>query len=223
LKTSSLSEAAVYAKRFRGLGKVLDWRPDGGGPVLFPISEHEDEMQSVTTGYGQYDKPEDFLDTFTSFVKNNQNKIAAMNVVVQRPRDLTREQLRSLKLELDKMGFSEMSLRRAWNDASNEDIAASIIGFIRQAAIGDPLIPFDERVQAATKTILSKSKWTSPQKTWLRRIADQISLEIVVDREAIDQGTFQAQGGFNRLNKVFNGQLEEILSNFNEELWKTSA
>lgn len=223
LKASSPSEAADYAKRFRGLGKVLDWRPDGGGPVLIPISEHEDEMQSVTTGYGRYDKPEDFLDTFTSFVKNNQNKIAAMNVVVQRPRDLTREQLRSLKLELDKMGFSEMSLRRAWNDASNEDIAASIIGFIRQAAIGDPLIPFDERVQTATKTILSKSKWTSPQKTWLRRIADQISLEIVVDREAIDQGTFQAQGGFNRLNKVFNGQLEEILSNFNEELWKTSA
>jgi type I restriction enzyme R subunit len=156
-------------------------------------------------------------------VKNNQNKIAALNVVVQRPRDLTRGQLRSLRLELDKMGFSETSLRKAWSDASNEDIAASIIGFIRQAAIGDPLIPFDERVQAATKAILSKTSWTSPQKTWLRRIADQIAQEIVVDREAIDQGTFQAQGGFNRLNKVFNGQLEAILSDFNEELWKTSA
>lgn len=64
-------------------------------------------MHAVTTGYGEYDKPQDFLDTFSSFVKNNQNRIAALAVVVQRPRELTRTELRSLRLELDKMGFSE--------------------------------------------------------------------------------------------------------------------
>lgn len=223
LKNHSPEEAAAYAKRFAGLGKILDWDPDGSGPNLIPISHHEDTMHAVTTGYGEYEKPEDFLDTFTSFVKNNQNQIAALSVVVQRPRDLTRAQLRSLRLELDKMGFSETSLRRAWSDASNEDIAASIIGFVRQAALGDALIPFETRVQQATKSILSKAKWTDPQKTWLRRIAEQITNEIVVDRESIDQGTFAAQGGFNRLNRVFNGELESILSEFNEELWKVSA
>ena len=223
LKTYTPEEAAAYAKKFAGLGKILDWDPDGSGPNLIPISHHEDEMRTVSTGYGEYEKPEDFLDTFTSFVKNNQNRIAALSVVVQRPRDLTRAELRSLRLELDKMGFSETTLRRAWNDASNEDIAASIIGFVRQAALGDPLVPFETRVQNATKAILAKGKWTDPQKTWLRRIAEQIMKEIVVDRESIDQGTFAAQGGFNRLNRVFNGQLETILSDFNEELWKVSA
>ena len=83
--------------------------------------------------------------------------------------------------------------------------------------------PFETRVQAATKAILTKSKWTDPQKTWLRRIAEQITKEIVVDRDSIDQGTFAAQGGFNRLNRVFNGKLENILHDFNEELWKVSA
>tara|TARA_R110000868_G_scaffold10357_1_gene51030 strand:- start:15356 stop:18700 length:3345 start_codon:yes stop_codon:yes gene_type:complete len=223
LKNHTSDQAAAYAKKFAGLGKVLDWNPDGSGPNLIPISHHEDSMHAVTTGYGEYDKPEDFLDTFTSFIKNNQNRIAALSVVVQRPRELTWAELRSLRLELDKMGFSETSLRRAWNDASNEDIAASIIGFVRQAALGDPLIPFETRVQTATKAILAKAKWTDPQKTWLRRIAGQISKEIVVDRDSIDQGTFAAQGGFNRLNRVFNGKLENILSDFNEELWKASA
>ncbi|WP_254252257.1 type I restriction-modification system endonuclease [Loktanella salsilacus] len=223
LKNHTPEQAAAYAKRFAGLGKILDWDPDGSGPNLIPISHHEDSMHAVTTGYGEYEKPEDFLDTFTSFVKNNQNRIAALSVVVQRPRELTRAELRSLRLELDKMGFSETSLRRAWNDASNEDIAASIIGFVRQAALGDALIPFETRVQMATKAILAKGKWTDPQKTWLRRIAEQITKEIVVDRESIDQGTFAAQGGFNRLNRVFNGELENILSDFNEELWKVSA
>lgn len=223
LKKYTPAQAASYAKQFAGIGKVLDWDPDGSGPNLIPISHHPDSIAGVTTGYGDYDKPEDFLDTFTSYVKNNQNKIAALSVVVQRPRDLTRAELRNVRLALDKMGFSETSLRRAWNDASNEDIAASIIGYIRQAALGDALIPFDTRVQQATKAIISKAKWTDPQKTWLRRIAEQINKEIVVDRESIDQGTFAAQGGFNRLNKVFNGQLETILHDFNEELWKVSA
>ena len=223
LKNHTPEQAAAYAQRFPGLGKILDWDPDGSGPNLIPISHHEDAMHAVTTGYGEYEKPEDFLDTFTSFVKNNQNRIAALSVVVQRPRELTRKELRSLRLELDNMGFSETSLRRAWNDASNEDIAASIIGFVRQAALGDALIPFENRVQLATKTILAKGKWTDPQKIWLRRIAEQIIKEVVVDRESIDQGTFAAQGGFNRLNRVFNGELENILSDFNEELWKVSA
>lgn len=222
-KRCSPSEVAAHAKKFAGLGRILDWNPDGSGPNLIPISYHEDSMDAVTTGYGEYDKPEDFLDTFSSFVKNNQNRIAALSVVVQRPRDLTRAELRSLRLELDKMGFSETSLRRAWNDASNEDIAASIIGFVRQAALGDPLIPFATRVQQATKAILAKSRWTDPQKQWLRRIAEQIVKEIVLDRDSIDHGNFAAHGGFNRLNKVFNGQLETILHDFNEELWKVSA
>jgi type I restriction enzyme R subunit len=178
LRQGSPGDAAFHAIKYEGLGKILDWNPDGSGPNLIPISHHKDSMHSVTTGYGEYDKPEDFLDTFTSFVKNNQNKIAALSVVVQRPRELTRTELRNLRLELDKMGFSETSLRRAWNDASNEDIAASIIGFVRQAALGDALIPFETRVQAATKVILAKAKWTDPQKTWLRRIAEQITKEI---------------------------------------------
>jgi type I restriction enzyme, R subunit len=54
---------------------------------------------------------------------------------VQRPRELTREQLRQLRLELDAKGFTDAKLRRAWADAKNEDIAASIIGYLRQAAL----------------------------------------------------------------------------------------
>lgn len=223
LRQGSPGEVAAHAKKYAGLGKILDWNPDGSGPILIPISHHPDHPLPTLTGYGEYDKPEDFLDTFRSFVKNNQNQIAALTVVVQRPRDLTRAELRSLRLELDKMGFSETSLRRAWNDASNEDIAASIIGFVRQAALGDPLIPFEARVQQATKAILAKTKWTDPQKQWLRRIAEQITKEIVLDRDSIDHGNFASHGGFNRLNKVFNGQLETILHDFNEELWKASA
>jgi hypothetical protein len=43
------------------------------------------------------------------------------------------------------------------------------------------------------------------------------------DREAIDKEPFIADGGFNRLNKVFGGELETILAGINEEMWKKTA
>ncbi|WP_204308529.1 type I restriction-modification enzyme R subunit C-terminal domain-containing protein, partial [Klebsiella pneumoniae] len=82
--------------------------------------------------------------------------------------------LKELRLALDRKGYSEASLRRAWADAKNEDIAASIIGFVRQAAIGDPLLPYEDRVRDAMRAILAGRTWTEPQKRWLRRIGEQI-------------------------------------------------
>ena len=99
----------------------------------------------------------------------------------------------------------------------------TIIGFVRQAALGDPLVPYDDRVRAAMRAIMSSRQWTEPQKRWLNRIGEQIAKEIVVDREAIDNEPFVADGGFNRLNKVFGGELESILAGINEELWMKTA
>ena len=42
----------------------------------------------------------------------------------------------------------------------------------------------------------------------------------MVDRDAIDREPFTADGGFARLNKVFDGELENVLTGINEEMWK---
>jgi type I restriction enzyme R subunit len=69
--------------------------------------------------------------------------------VTQRPRELTRQQLKELGLALDQAGYTEAALQTAWRETSNQDIAASILGFIRRAALGDPLVPYAERVDRA--------------------------------------------------------------------------
>src|SRR5438105_11285908 len=165
-----------------------------------PISHHFDTLVGVTRGYGDAKKPGDFLDSFQAYVRDNINSIAALKLVVQRPRDLTRADLRELRMALDLKGYSEANLRRAWADAKNVDIAASIIGFVRQAALGDPLVSYADRVKAAMQRVLEGRKWSDPQKRWLRRIAEQVATEIVVDREALDREPFAADGGFARLN-----------------------
>ncbi len=214
---------AAWLKDRAPLGPILDWQGDGASPRFIPIAPHADEVVAVTRGYGDGTKPEDFLDGFTAFVRDNVNTIAALKLVVQRPRDLTRADLKALRLALDRAGYSEANLRRAWADAKNEDIAASIIGYVRQAALGDALVPYDDRVNAAMRTILASRPWTDPQKRWLRRIGEQVAKEVVVDRDAIDREPFVADGGFQRLDKVFGGELATVLAGINEELWKKSA
>ena len=143
--------------------------------------------------------------------------------MTQRPRELTRRQLKELALLLDQAGFSETNLQTAWRDMTNEDIAATIIGFIRQAALGDPLVPYEERVDRALKKVLSSRQWSPPQRKWLERIGKQLRVETVVDREALNRGEFKAQGGFRRINKVFDGKLDMILGEINETIWQEAG
>jgi type I restriction enzyme R subunit len=150
------------------------------------------------------------------------NTIAALKVVVQRPRDLTRAQLRELRRALDLAGYPEASLRRAWADAKNEEIAASIIGFVRQAAIGDPLIPYEDRVRAAMRRILATRQWTA---------ATEVAGAY---RRAGCEGSHRGPGctrprpipsGW-RLRPAQQGvrrELETSLGNINDEMWKKTG
>ena len=217
------STMAEWVKARPAIGPILDWSPDDTGPRHIPISEHPDHVIDVSRGYGEGRKPEDFLDGFTAFVRDNVNKIAALAIVLQRPRDLTRAELKALRLALDGQGYSETNLRRAWSDAKNEDIAASIIGFVRQAALGDALTRVDVRIKRGMQKILGRQQWTEVQRKWLRRIEEQLLREVVVDRASIDEEPFRADGGFTRLNKVFEGQLEHLLGDINQELWQKTA
>jgi type I restriction enzyme, R subunit len=227
LKGQTPAEAAAWFQQRKELAQMLD-RKDGGRRPLI-ISDHEDELLSVSRGYtaeqgGTYgQRPEDYLESFKAYVENNRNEIAALLVVTQRPRDLTRAQLKELKAKLDAAGYSEKALQVAWQEMSNQDIAASIIGFIRQAALGDALMPYGQRVDRAIGKILANRQWTAPQRQWLERIGQQLKAETVVDRAALDQGQFKAQGGFKRINKLFNDQLEDILTEINAEIWQDAS
>src|SRR6476469_600641 len=216
LRESSPSEAAQWLRDRKEIAQMLDRRDGGMQAVL--ISRHQDVLRSVERGYGDAERPQDYLDGFRAFLRENLNKLPALLVVTQRPRDLTRAQLKELRLLLDAAGFSETNLQVAWREMTNEDIAASIIGFIRQAALGDALVPYGERVDKAMKKILASRSWTAPQRKWLERIGQQLKVEVIVDREAFERGQFKAQGGFERINKAFDGRLEEILVEINESL-----
>ena len=163
---------------------------------------------------------------FTDFIRSRSDSIPALVVVLTRPRDLTRKQLRELALELDRAGFSEANLTTAWREMTNQEIAARIVGYIRQAAIGDPLVPYEQRVDRALQAMLASRAWTTPQRQWLQKIAAQTKANMVVDREALDDPDLifrREGGGFARLDRIFDGQLQTVLETFNESLWRRAA
>ena len=140
--------------------------------------------------------------------------------MVKKPWELTRKSLKELALELEQNKFREQDLQVAWSEVKNEEIAARIIGFIRQAALGEALIPFEQRVDKALAHILASQSWKTPQKQWLELIAKQMKATTIVDEASLDQGIFKDQGGTQRANKLFIQPVTKVLSAFNQALWQ---
>lgn len=221
LRAVPTDEIANWFLQFQSLGEILDRQEQSLRPML--VSEHPDQLQRVEHGYGQATKPQDYLDEFAAYIKTHHDEIPALVTVLTRPRDLTRKQLRELAMELDRAGFSEVSLTAAWRELTNQEIAAHIVGFIRHIATGDPLVPYEQRVDWALGQMLASHYWTNPQRQWLQKIAAQTKANIIVDQEALDDPDLlfrREGGGFIRLDRIFDGQLEDTLNTFNELLWK---
>ncbi|OEG73872.1 type I restriction-modification system endonuclease [Shewanella colwelliana] len=215
-------QAAQFFKQHQGLLNQLDEvRFLAGSDKMPVIYQGTDKLIGREQTYGVREKPADYLDSFNHFIKQNINESAALSVVVNRPKDLTREQLKEVKLLLDEAGYNEAHLQSAWRKNTNQDIAASIIGYIRQAAINEALVPFEQRVSNAMQRIYSKHDWNPIQRKWLERLAKQLVHEAVIDHSFVNQ-RFADQGGAKRFNSVLDDQLETVLDELNEFLWQAS-
>ena len=193
-----------------------------GSERLPLIYEGEDEFRSRTQTYGVNEKPADYIDSFSAFIRDQLNQSVALAVVVNRPKDLTREQLREIRLLLDENGYSEAKLRTAWRNQTNQEIAASIIGYIRQAALGEALIPFEQRVQSAMGKIFALHTWTPVQRKWLERLARQLTHEVVIDNDFVNRA-FASNGGAKQLNKLLDQQLDTVIETLSDALWESAG
>ena len=196
---------------------------DTGEPRRIYISEHEDTLVSVEDVFTNAASPEDYITAFERFVRENMNAVPALIAATQRPRELTRAELKSLAAALGEKGFTEAELRRAYGRVRNADIAAHVIGFVRQAAIGDPLVPYAARVQNALDRMEAARPWTPKQRQWLRRIGRALLEQPVGDREILEQPLFKAQGGWAAVDRDFDAHLAEVLGDLNEAIWTAPA
>lgn len=189
-------------------------------PQVQLYSDHEDELIEIERGYGKGKKPEDYISSFKEFIQNNRNKIMALNTICTKPNELSRDSLKELKLILDQEGFNELSLNTAWRSTKNEDIAADIIAYIRTLALDISLVSPEERVHNAINKVKGMHSWTKIQEKWIERFEKQLLAESILTKEDLDKDPFKSEGGYNRLNKIFNNELDKVLETINDSLYR---
>lgn len=179
-----------------------------------------DELVSVTQTYGDGNqRPGDYLAEFRQFVRDNENTIAALRVVMTKPRDLSRQDLKTLKATLQSHGYTKTRLAAAYKAETNQEIAASIIGWVRQQALGTPALSYEERLLRAQKKALSLHQWSKSQQKWLERIFKQMKEEVIVNRESMGHGIFAQKGGAKGVDKQLDGRLDDVLDAIADGMW----
>ena len=184
------------------------------------ISHEEDEIRVHSRGYGNSDKPEDYLAAFQDYVTTHRNGIAALNVICTKPSDLTRESLKSLRLTLDREGFTTQQLNTAISEVTNEEVAADIISIIRKYAIGSPLVSHEERIHRAVEKLKKAHHFTAQESSWISRMEKYLIEESVLNVKVFDEDTrFRSRGGFKKIDKIFKNQLQNVVIELNRYLY----
>lgn len=184
------------------------------------VSNAKDELISHVRGYGYSNRPEDYLDAFSDFIKSNMNNITALKIVCTKPKELTRADLKSLRLVLDREGFTTKQLNTAISQMTNEEITADIISIVRRYAIGSTLLSHEERIHNAVAKLKKVHDFSKQELNWINRIEKYILNESVLNVKVFDEDySFKDAGGFNKINKIFNNNLENIVFELNEYLY----
>lgn len=188
------------------------------------ISDVEDHLLSVERGYGDSNqKPEDYIESFNRFVQNNLNEIPALNIIATRPKELTLKELKEIRKILSENSYSVNQLCDAWKSANSVQTTADIISFIRQAALGTPLVDHEVRIHNAMQRVYGMADWNTVQTKWLKKIENQLIKQDVLGptaQEAFDDNLFfKRNGGYKQMNRVFNEHADDIIKILNENLY----
>ncbi|MDB5392324.1 MAG: type restriction enzyme res subunit [Planctomycetaceae bacterium] len=184
--------------------------------------DHEDSVSSeylIRDGKGNHHKPEDYLDIFARFVRENTAQIEAVKILMERPADWSTEALKELKQKLTAAPerFTVEVLQKAHEMRYRKSLV-DIISMVKHAAADqNPLWTAQERVDAAIIRVSTGRIFTLEQQQWLDRIRQHLIVNLSIDKDDFDYiPTFEGAGGWGKANKVFEGKLEDLLRDINK-------
>lgn len=220
IKSMPAAEARNTLLMEASLLEMLDDKHGHGGYTKV-ISDKQDKFLIRERGFGKNEqRPEDYIEAFEDFVKNNVNEIAALNIICTRPKELTRETLKSLRMALAQNGFTTQQLNTAVSEITSEEITADIISLVRRYAIGSPLVSHQARIRRAVDKLKKAHNFSRVELNWLSRIESYLLNESVMNVKVFDEDErFKTNGGYKRLNQIFRNNLEGIITELNEYLY----
>ncbi len=192
--------------------------------VFYVAYEAQDLVSSewrIRGADGQERRPEEYLDAFSRFVRENSAQIEAIRILLDRPKEWSGQALGELrkKLAAAPERFTEENLRRSHGAVYGKDLA-DIISMVKHAADKEnPLFTSHERVDRAFRKVTTGQLFTEDQKKWLGRIREHLLQNLSIDQEDFDSvPVFSREGGWRSADRTFDGQLQDFLAKINEAM-----
>lgn len=194
-------------------------------PKLFISAiENQDTVTSEylpRDGAGKEYKPADYLELFAAFVKANANQVEAIRILLDKPKEWGTVALTELrnKLATTPQKFTVENLQNAHKLRYNKALV-DIISMVKHAANADEqLLTAAERVSRALAKLTADKSFTADQSKWLERIREHLVANLSIDKTDFDEvPVLSDAGGWGRANKVFDGNLGDLLAAMNEAL-----
>jgi type I restriction enzyme R subunit len=178
----------------------------------------KDEVSSRKL-FGKWEKPEDYLEAFGKFVRENVNQFEALRILLKRPQDWKPEVLVQLRRVLGTNDYDEKLLRKA-HERVNRKALADLISIIKRAADDqEPLLTAAERVTKALEEMRAFTTFTPDQEKWLALIGEHLKENLSISEEDLDfQPVFAQRGGLARARNLFGNQLPPLIDRLNYSL-----
>ena len=184
----------------------------------------QDEVTStwvVRDSAGQEYKPADYLTLFLRFVRENPERIEAIEILLDRPQEWSTDALSELKQKLTAtpQRFTIENLQRA-HQVHYQKALVEIISMVKHAAREEEeLLTAEERVSRAFVAIMEGKTFTAEQAAWLDRIRAHLTLNLSINEEDFEIiPIFADHGGWGRANRVFENRLSRLLQELNEAI-----
>lgn len=180
--------------------------------------EVKDEVSSeiLFTREGNVLKPDDYLFAFSKFIKENENAINAISILLNRPKNWNTAALNELKAKLKENTFFEDDLLKAHKIVYHKD-TVDIISMVKHAAKEtEPLLSPEERVYKAIQKVTAGKNLNDEQQKWMEYIKEHLKQNLTLDEDDLKElPVFTDRGGLTKFKKVFSDEYEKIISEIN--------
>ena len=152
-------------------------------------------------------------------VKENPDKIEAIQIILKRPKDWRTDVLDELRKKLGQHDFSEDNLQKA-HKVVYEKALADIISMIKHATKRQaPLLTAEERVDRAIAHVTKGKTFDKRQQQWLGLIREHLVTNLTIELDHFDYvPIFERKGGLGKARQIFKDEFETLLVELNYAL-----
>lgn len=179
--------------------------------------EVDDVVESYRINrYGSFERPEDYLESFSKFIKENVDHLTAIKILLDRPKQWNPAVLDELRQILKENRYDEKTLSEAHKVVYRKALV-DIISMVKHAARdAEPILTAEERVDRAIQKISQKRSFNEEQGKWLFLIREHLVKNLTIEEDDFDVvPIFEQFGGRGKARRVFGDKLPSIIEELN--------